>query len=132
MIETPGASLTIEDYIKEKLDFVSFGTNDLTQLTLGIDRNNERIQKWFSELHPAILKQLSFVIGKCKTAGIRTSICGQAGSNPEMVRFLIATGIDSISANIDAVKEIKSVVYQTERELILEEIKLRKRTEMPF
>lgn len=132
MVETPGAVLTIEDYIKEGLDFVSFGTNDLTQLTLGLDRNNEKIQKWFSEQHPAILKQLSFVIEKCKKANVKTSICGQAGSNPEMVRFLISAGIDSISANIDAVKEIKRVVYQTERELILEDIKTRKRLQMHF
>jgi len=132
MIETPGAALTIEDYIKEGLDFVSFGTNDLTQLTLGLDRNNERIQKWFSEQHPAILKQISYVIDKCKRAHVRTSICGQAGSNPEMVRFLIASGIDSISANIDAVQQTKKVVYETERELILEEIKERKRLQMKF
>jgi len=125
MIETPGAALTIDEYIEAGIDFVSFGTNDLTQLTLGIDRNNEHIQKWFSELHPSILKQISYVVDKCKSSKkqIRTSICGQAGSNPEMVRFLVSIGIDSISANIDAVKEMKKVVYETEKTLILDQIK---------
>jgi pyruvate, water dikinase len=127
MVETPGCSLTIEDYINAKLDFVSFGTNDLTQLTLGLDRNNGRIQKWFNELHPSILKQIAYVIDKCKDANVRTSICGQAGSDPKMVEYLIGLGIDSISANIDAVREIKKVVYYAERNLILEQIRERKR-----
>lgn len=125
MVETPGASLTIEEYISKGLDFVSFGTNDLTQLTLGIDRNNERIQKWFSELHPAVLKQIAHVIQKCREANVSTSICGQAGSNPEMVKKLVELGIDSVSSNIDAVKKIREVVYQTERELVLESIRKR-------
>lgn len=123
MVETPGCALTIEEYITAKIDFVSFGTNDLTQLTLGLDRNNDKIQKWFSELHPSILKQIAHVISYCKPAKVRTSICGQAGSNPEMVKELVKIGIDSISANIDAVDKIKETVFNTEKEMILESLK---------
>jgi pyruvate,water dikinase len=120
MIETPAAVWSIDELIREGIDFVSFGTNDLTQLTLGIDRNNEKIQKLFSELHPAILRQLRYVIKKCKRAGVQTSICGQAGSNKEMVRQLVRYGIDSVSANIDAVEEIRRTVLIEEKKLILD------------
>jgi len=119
MIETP-ASVWIIDELIPHINFVSFGTNDLTQLTLGIDRNNERVQKSFSELHPAILRQLEYVIKKCKAAGVTTSICGQAASNPDMVKKLIWYGIDSVSANIDAVEEIRKIVIIEEKKKILE------------
>ncbi|MFA5125493.1 MAG: phosphoenolpyruvate synthase [archaeon] len=118
MIETPGAVWIIEEMIPH-IKFVSFGTNDLTQLTLGMDRNNERVQKNFSELHPAILRQLEYVIKKCKQAGVTTSICGQAASNPEMVKKLVWYGIDSVSANIDAVEEIRKIVMIEEKKKIL-------------
>lgn len=119
MVETPAAVWVIDELIPH-IKFVSFGTNDLTQLTLGMDRNNERVQKNFTELHPAILRQLEYVIRKCKPAGVRTSICGQAASNPEMVKKLIWFGIDSVSANIDAVEEIRKVVIAEEKKKILE------------
>ncbi len=119
MVETPAAVWVIDELIPH-IKFVSFGTNDLTQLTLGIDRNNERVQKSFSELHPAILRQLEYVIKKCKAAGVTTSICGQAASNPDMVKKLIWYGIDSVSANIDAVEEIRKVVILEEKKKVLE------------
>jgi len=118
MVETPASVWIIEDLIKEGISFISFGTNDLTQLTLGIDRNNERIQKNFSELHPAILAQCAFVIERCRRNNVQCSICGQAGSNPEMVKKLVRMGITSVSANIDAVEKIRKVVAEEEQELI--------------
>ena len=119
MVETPAAVWVIDELIPH-IKFVSFGTNDLTQLTLGIDRNNERVQSSFSELHPAILRQLEYVIKKCKIAGVTTSICGQAASNPDMVKKLIWYGIDSVSANIDAVDDIRKVVIIEEKKKILQ------------
>ncbi len=119
MVETPAAVWVIDELIAEGIDFASFGTNDLTQLTLGLDRGNENIQRWFTELHPAILRQLEHVISRCRKAGVKTSICGQAGSNPEMVRHLVRMGIDSVSANIDAVQEIKRVVLLEEKEKLM-------------
>ena len=127
MVETPAAVWTIEEIIEEGIDFVSFGTNDLTQLTLGIDRNNEHIQKLFSEMHPAILRQCAYVIKKCKEAKVKTSICGQAGSNEEMVKKLIEFGIDSVSANIDAVEKIRKVTLLEEKRIILEKIQKEKK-----
>ncbi len=119
MVETPASVWGIDEILKEEIDFISFGTNDLTQLTLGIDRNNEHIQKNFTELHPAILRSIRHVIKKCRKAGVITSICGQAGSKPEMVKHLVEFGIDSISANIDAVEKIKKIVLAEEKKLIL-------------
>jgi pyruvate,water dikinase len=119
MVETPAAVWTIDEMIPH-IRFISFGTNDLTQLTLGMDRNNQKVQKQFTELHPAILRELEYVIKKCKKAGVTTSICGQAASNPEMVKKLIWMGIDSVSANIDAVEDIRKTVMAEEKKKIIQ------------
>ncbi len=121
MVETPAAALTIEDIIKKVgIDFISFGTNDLTQLTLGVDRNNELVQKLMSEKHPAVLKLIERVIKICKEHGVYTSICGQAGSDPEYAAMLVKLGIDSISANIDSIDLIRDIVARTERKIMLD------------
>lgn len=120
MVETPAACWIIEDLCKEGISFVSFGTNDLTQLTLGIDRNNERLAKLFDEMHPAVLGEIAKVIKVCKKYGVKTSICGQAGSRQEMAEFLVHQGIDSISANVDAVQQIRHLVARVERKVLLE------------
>ena len=119
MIETPAACQIIREICDEGIDFVSFGTNDLTQLTLGIDRNNRHIAKLFNEKHPAVLRLIKEVIKTCKEYNVETSICGQAGSDEEMVEYLVKIGIDSVSANIDAVDKIRHVVARTERKLLL-------------
>jgi pyruvate,water dikinase len=123
MIETPGAALTIEDFIKEGLDFVSFGTNDLTQYTLAVDRNNENVAPLYSEFHPAIIKLIEYVVERCDRAGVKTSICGQAGSYPEMAKRLVEIGITSISANIDAVAAVRETVARAEKILMLKSIR---------
>ncbi|ASJ04123.1 phosphoenolpyruvate synthase [Thermococcus barossii] len=120
MIEVPAAALIIEDLIKEGLDFVSFGTNDLTQYTLAIDRDNDRIAYLYDEKHPAVLKLIENVIKVAKKYGVETSICGQAGSDPKMAKILVRLGIDSISANPDAVELIRKTVAQEEQKILLE------------
>lgn len=120
MIETPASCWIIEDLCKEGIDFVSFGTNDLTQLTLGIDRNNQRLQDKFDEMHPGVLGEIAKVIKTCKKYKVKTSICGQAGSRPEMAEFLVHQGVDSISANRDAIQKIRETVAKTERKLLLD------------
>ncbi len=118
MIETPAAALTVEEFCKEGVDFVSFGTNDLTMLTLGVDRNNTKIANLHSELHPAVLRQLKHVIDVTKNYNIESSICGEAGSNPEMVKILVGYGIKSVSCNIDAVDKIRAAVFETEKKIL--------------
>ncbi|MBU4548305.1 MAG: phosphoenolpyruvate synthase, partial [Euryarchaeota archaeon] len=119
MVETPAAALIIEDFIDVGIDFVSFGTNDLTQYTLAIDRNNEHVAGLYSEGHPAVLKLIERVIRKCEAAGVKTSICGQAGSIPKIVEKLVELGISSVSANTDAVNEVRRTVARSEQKLLL-------------
>ncbi|MFQ5974859.1 MAG: phosphoenolpyruvate synthase [Candidatus Hydrothermarchaeales archaeon] len=120
MVETPASALIIDDFIKEGLDFISFGTNDLTQYTLALDRNNERVAKHFTEKHPAVLKLIQYVIERCNEAGVDTSICGQAGSDPGVVKKLVEYGITSVSANPDAVLMVRETVKRAETRLLLE------------
>ena len=114
MIETPAAVQLIRDFCEEGIDFVSFGTNDLTQYMLAIDRGNEEVQDLYDEMHPSILYQLDYVIRVAKRNGVETSICGQAGSRKEMVKYLVSKGIDSISVNADAASEIAKYVSELE------------------
>ncbi len=118
MIETPAAVQIIKDLINEGIDFISFGTNDLTQYMLAIDRGNEQVQHLYNEMHPAVLYQLEFVIRVCKRSNVETSICGQAGSTKEMAKFLVEKGIDSITVNADMAKEISDYIAQIESEIV--------------
>jgi pyruvate,water dikinase len=123
MIETPASALTIEELVETGIEFASFGTNDLTQYTLAVDRNNEQVADLYDELHPAVLELIKRTIRVCRDHDVRTSICGQAGSKPEMVRFLVKEGISSISANIDAVRDVQHEVKRVEQRYILESIR---------
>ena len=115
MIETPASVEIIKELCEEGIAFVSFGTNDLTQYTLAIDRNNPQVADIYNEMNPAVLKQISYVIRICKKYRVETSICGQAGSKKGMVEFLVNNGIDSISVNPDAAKEIAEYVAELEK-----------------
>ena len=116
VIETPASVQLIRGLCEEGIDFISFGTNDLTQYILAVDRGNEQVQHIYNEMHPAILYQLDYVIRVCKRNKVETSICGQAGSKKEMVKFLVGKGIDSISVNADAASEIANYIAELEKE----------------
>jgi pyruvate, water dikinase len=116
MVETPAAVQIIKELCAEGIKFISFGTNDLTQYILAIDRGNEQVQDLYNEMNPAVLYQLEFVIRVCKRNNVETSICGQAASRKEMVKFLIEKGIDSLSVNADAAKDISDYVAELENE----------------
>ena len=120
MVETPAAALTIEDFIEVGIDFASLGTNDLTQYTLAVDRNNELVAKNYTEEHPAVLKLIERTIRKCAEAGVTSSICGQAGSKPNIVEKLVEIGISSVSANTDAVTDVRHTVARYEQKLLLD------------
>ena len=123
MIETPASALAIEEIAKTGIDFASFGTNDLTQYTLAVDRNNENVAGRFDELHPAVKELIAGTIETCRELDIDTSICGQAASKPEMVRFLVEQGISSLSANIDAVRDVQHEVKRFEQKLLLDSVR---------
>ena len=115
MVETPAAVELINEFCNAGIEFVSFGTNDLTQYLLAIDRNNEEVQYLFDEMHPAVLMAVSYVIRRCKKSNVETSICGQAGSRPEMAKFLVEQGIDSISVNADAAHKVSKIISDIEQ-----------------
>ncbi len=123
MIETPASALMIEELAAAGIDFASFGTNDLTQYTLAVDRNNEHVASRFDELHPAVLRLIGDTIDACRELGVDTSICGQAGSKPEMVEFLVEQGVSSVSANIDAVRDVQHEVKRVEQRLLLDSVR---------
>ncbi|SEH12565.1 phosphoenolpyruvate synthase [Natronorubrum sediminis] len=123
MIETPASALSVEGMAEAGIDFASFGTNDLTQYTLAVDRNNENVADRFDELHPAILRLIGDVIETCREHDVNTSICGQAGSKPEMAQFLVNEGVNSISANIDAVRDVQHEVKRVEQKLLLDSVR---------
>ena len=123
MVETPASALEVESMAEEGIDFVSFGTNDLTQYTLAVDRNNERVAGQFDELHPAVLKLIGDTIETCREHDVKTSICGQAASKPRMVQFLVEKGVSSVSANIDAVRDVQHEVKRVEQRLILDSVR---------
>ncbi len=116
MVETPAACWVIEDICKEGISFISFGTNDLTQLTLGIDRNNQKIAHLFDEMHPAVIGEIIGVVNMCKKYNVETSLCGQAGTRQEMAEILVRIGIDSIAGNRDALYAISETVKKIEEE----------------
>jgi pyruvate, water dikinase len=120
MIEIPSSAIMIEDFLRAGIKFASFGTNDLIQYTLAIDRNNENVADMYNPRHPAVLRLIHDAIQQCRAYDVECSICGQAGSDPKMAAWLVEHGITSISANIDAIAKIREAVARTEKRIILE------------
>jgi pyruvate,water dikinase len=120
MIEIPSSAIMIEEFLKCGIKFASFGTNDLIQYTLAIDRNNENVADMYNPQHPAVLRLIHDAIQMCRAYDVEVSICGQAGSDPKMAIWLVEHGIASISANIDAIAKIREAVAKTEKRIILE------------
>ncbi|MBR5503843.1 MAG: phosphoenolpyruvate synthase [Methanobrevibacter sp.] len=119
MVEIPAAAILIDEYIAEGIDFVSLGTNDLTQYTLAVDRNNEFVAKHYREEHPAVMALIERTIKHCAAAGVTCSICGQAGSVPHIVEKLVKFGITSVSSNTDAVEEVRKTVARAEKKIMI-------------
>lgn len=114
MCEIPSNVILIDEFA-EVFDGFSIGSNDLTQLVLGVDRDSDILSGLFDERNPAVLKAISEAIAGAKRAGRKIGICGQAPSDyPEVVRFLIERGIDSISLNEDAIVKTLLMVRQGE------------------
>jgi pyruvate,water dikinase len=119
MVEIPTNVIQIEDFIKVGIDGVSIGSNDLTMLITGTDRDNPEVAKAFNERSPAVYWALRRVIKKCNMHGVTASICGQAPSTYEdMVRKLVKYGITSMSVNPDAVNRVRKIIMEAEKELI--------------
>jgi len=119
MTEIPTNVIRIDDFLDVGIDGVSIGSNDLTMLTLGTDRDNSDVAHDFSELDPAVIWSLKRVITACVKRGVTSSICGQAPSDyPELVEKLVSWGITSISVNPDAVASVRHTVAAAEERIV--------------
>jgi pyruvate,water dikinase len=114
MAEVPSNVLEAEAFA-ERFDGFSIGTNDLTQLTLGISRDSDRLQPLFDEREPSVKRLIRMLIDDAHAADRPVGICGQAPSDhPELARFLVAAGIDTISVNPDSVLDVIEEVAKAE------------------
>ena len=109
MIEVPSAVYQIED-ICALSDFVSIGTNDLTQYLLAVDRNNENVADLFSSLHPAVLKAMQQIVHGAAVSGTPVSVCGELAGDPLGVMALLGMGIDSLSMSVGSLLRAKKVI----------------------
>ncbi len=116
MVEIPSNVILLEDFIKVGIDGVSIGSNDLTMLTLGLDRDNNEIAYQFDETNPAVMKSIEKTIKTCKKNNVTSSICGQAPSQyPDVVEDLVKWGITSISVNPDAIERSREIIASAEK-----------------
>lgn len=119
MIETP-ASVFIADSLAAEVDFFSIGTNDLTQYTLAVDRDNLRVAKYFQAFHPAIILSIKKTIEAAHKAGIPVGICGELAGDPLATRLLVGLGVDSLSMNPASIPVVKNILPRIDFEGALE------------
>ena len=125
MAEVPSVLFHLERYAELGAAGISIGSNDLTQLMLGADRDSEVVAEVFDERDEAVAEYLRRLIPRARELGLQTSICGQAPSvHPEYAELLVRAGIDAISVNIDAVDRARALIGAAERRVILEAARL--------
>jgi pyruvate,water dikinase len=118
MVELPVNVILLEDFIKVGIDGVSIGSNDLTMLIEGTDRDNSEVASVFDERSPAVFWALKKIINTCNKYKITCSICGQAASSyDDLVEFLVKGGITSVSINPDAINRVRNVILEIERKI---------------
>jgi pyruvate,water dikinase len=117
MAEVPSVLFNLERYAELGVAGISIGSNDLTQLLLGADRDSELVAEVFDERDPAVTEYIAELIGQARGLGLKTSICGQAPSvHPEYAKLLVDCDIDAISVNVDAVERARSLIAGAEAE----------------
>jgi len=109
MIELPAAVYQAR-VLARMVDFISVGSNDLTQYILGVDRNNPRVASLYSSFHPAVLQALNYVVSEAHKENRQVSICGEMAGDPGAALLLIAMGFDILSMNSTTLLKVKSVI----------------------
>ena len=112
MIETPAAAIISDDLAKE-VDFFSIGTNDLSQYTMAIDRQNPQLDLFFDPHHPAVLRMISMVVENAHKAGIWTGICGELGADQSLTKEFLAMGVDELSVSPGSILPLRKIILET-------------------
>ena len=113
MIETP-AAVMVSDELARMVDFFSIGTNDLTQYTLAIDRQNTKLDDFYDSHHPAVLKMIKMVVDNAHKAGIWAGICGELGADTSLTEQFIAMGVDELSVSASKLLAIRKIIRETD------------------
>ena len=113
MIETP-AAVMISDELAELVDFFSIGTNDLTQYTLAIDRQNEKLDAFYNPHHKAVLKMIQMVVDNAHKAGKWAGICGELGADLELTETFVRMGVDELSVAPSMILKLRKIVREME------------------
>jgi phosphotransferase system enzyme I (PtsI) len=113
MIEIPAAVLAISAFLS-KLDFLSIGTNDLTQYTLAVDRSDDAVSHLYDPLHPAVLKLIAMAIASADKAKVSIAVCGEMAGDPQLTRLLLGLGLRNFSMHPAHLLSIKQRVLTTE------------------
>lgn len=113
MIETP-AAVMISDLLAEEVDFFSIGTNDLTQYTLAIDRQNTKLDEFFDPHHPAVLRMIQMVVDHAHEKGIWAGICGELGADPELTQTFLKMGVDELSVSPGRILTLRKIIRETD------------------
>ena len=115
MIETPAAVMMSGELAKE-VDFFSIGTNDLTQYTLAIDRQNPKLDKFYDAHHPAVLSMIRMAVENAHKAGIWAGICGELGADTSLTKEFLAMGVDELSVSPGSILPIRKIILETDTE----------------
>lgn len=115
MIETPAAVMMSGELAKE-VDFFSIGTNDLTQYTLAIDRQNPKLDKFYDAYHPAVLSMIRMTVENAHKAGIWAGICGELGADTSLTKEFLAMGVDELSVSPGSILPIRKIILETDTE----------------
>lgn len=119
MVEIPVNVILLDQFIDVGIDGISVGTNDLTMLMLGTDRDNETVASDYDERNPAVLWALQHIIRTAHKRGITVSVCGQApSSHPDVAEFLCKEGVTSVSVTPDVIEKTRQILYDTEKKLV--------------
>lgn len=113
MIETP-AAVMISRVLAEKVDFFSIGTNDLTQYTLAVDRQNPRLDRFYDSHHPAVLEMIRMVTENAHSAGIWAGICGELGADTSLTQTFLEMGVDELSVAPGSILPIRKIILETD------------------
>lgn len=116
MIETP-ASVMMSRELAEEVDFFSIGTNDLTQYTLAIDRQNSKLDKFFDSHHPAVLRMIQMTVENAHKAGIWCGICGELGVDQALTKDFLAMGVDELSVSPGSILPLRKIILETDVEV---------------